>query len=101
MPLIGGVMSKVIVAFGSFIVGACSMFIALSLIHTSTRVHAQAAPSSGIVAPAAEPTVPSGPIFRFEGGALGGDIQQLDGIVCNGCAIGARTVTYAGGVFSC
>jgi hypothetical protein len=91
-------MSKVTVALGSFIVGACCAFIISSLPHTSTRV--QASQHVGVDIPGAEPIVP--PLnAHFIGGNIGGDTQALDGLDCNGCTITAPLITYGGGAFTC
>jgi len=72
-------MSKITLAFGSFIVGACSAFLALSLIHTSTRV--QASLPQVIESRSSEPVVP--PLnSHLNGGAFSGPFQALDGIEC-------------------
>src|ERR1700682_1584291 len=94
-------MSKVTLAFGSFIVGACSAFLVLSIPHTSTRVQAgRSVPSPGVFMPGAEPVVPPA-TNRFVGGTIGGTAQALDGIICERCSIVAPVLTYAGGGFSC
>ena len=91
-------MFKVTLAFGSFVAGACCMFFALSLIHTSTDVHASQ--RAGLVVENVEPVVP--PLgARFIGGGMGGELQALDGIDCEKCVINASVLTYAGGAFNC
>ena len=95
-------MSKVTLAFGSFIVGAICGSFALSLIHTSTRVQASQAPTlpaSTLSMPAAIPVVP--PLQYFgHGDSVGGAVQQLDGFSCEDCTITAGVLTYGGGAFS-
>jgi hypothetical protein len=89
-------MSKVTLALGSFVLGACVSFAAISLVHTYTRVHAQQALKIG----GAEPTVPPlGPFFRES--VFTGALQPLDGINCEKCTIEASVITYAGGGFRC
>jgi hypothetical protein len=88
-------MSKVTLALGSFIVGACISLAASSLIHTSTRVHAQQA----VLMSGEEPIVPSlGITVR---GVISAPVQSLDGLNCEGCTITAPLITYAGGAFTC
>jgi hypothetical protein len=96
-------MTKVTLALGSFIVGACCMSLFDSGIHTSTRVQASqqppTLPRSTIFMPAAIPVVP--PLQYFgHGDTIGGDVQQLDGFSCEGeCKIAPRVLTYGGGAF--
>jgi hypothetical protein len=91
-------MSKVTVALGSFIVGACSMFLVLSGNHASTLeqpVLAQAPlfDAGGV------PVVP--PIkMRLDNMTLKGLVYQLDGLSCDRCTFVDMTLTYAGGAFS-
>ncbi len=98
-------MSKVTLALGSFIVGAICGSFALSLVHTSTWVHASETPQaptlppSTISMPAAVPVVP--PLQYFgHASTIGGAVQQLDGFSCEGCTIGVGVLTYGGGAFS-
>jgi len=93
-------MSKVMLALGSFIVGACSMLLALSFIHTPTRVHADQGPPPTIDIVGVEPKVP--PLMaKFVGGGIGGALQPLDGLDCEGCVIKPDVLTYGGGAFRC
>src|SRR5258707_508645 len=91
-------MTKSALALGSFIVGACFSFLALSLSQTSTRVQAAQGTAVNL---AKEPVVP--PLYmRREGFNLGGfAFQAFDGITCVGFSIEAPLITYAGGAFSC
>jgi hypothetical protein len=98
-------MSKVTLAFGSFIVGAVFGSFALSLIQTSMLVQASRVPQaptlppSTISMPTAIPVVP--PLQYFgHGDSVGGVVQQLDGFSCDGCTITAGVLTYGGGAFS-
>jgi hypothetical protein len=88
-------MSKLTLAFVSFVIGACCMFL---LIDTSARVHA--GQSSSALATDAEPVVP--PLMTHQTGILiSGPAQALDGIDCIRCTINTRVFTYAGGGFNC
>jgi hypothetical protein len=98
-------MKKITLALGSFIVGACAMYLLDSGIHTSIRVHASqqpppTLPPSTISMPGAIPVVP--PLMYFgHGSTIGGNVQQLDGFSCDGeCTIVPRILTYGGGNFS-
>jgi len=98
-------MKKTTLALGSFIVGACCMYLLDSGIHTSMRVQAAqqpplTLPPSTISIPAAIPIVP--PLQYFgHGDTIGGNVQQLDGFSCDGaCTIAPRILTYGGGSFS-
>jgi hypothetical protein len=93
-------MRKIALALGSFIVGACSAFLALSLSQTSTRVQA-AGQATGVRAGGAEPIVP--PLgVRLEDSGIGAfETQPLDGINCVRCSIDVGVITYAGGAFNC
>ena len=85
-------MNRVVLALGSFLVGACFSFVASSFIHASTRAQRQ-----GVVLGGAEPVVP--PIgFNGVESTIAGDLQSLDGIACNRCVIAASVITYAGGL---
>jgi hypothetical protein len=98
-------MSKVTLAFGSFIVGAICGSFALSLIHTSTWVQASQAPQeptlppSTVTMPAAIPVVPPLQYFGVEG-TVGGRLQQLDGFSCERCTVTVPILTYGGGLFN-
>ena len=99
-------MSRSMLPFGSFIVGAICGSLVFSLIHTSTRVHAfqqppqeQALPPSMISMPSAIPVVP--PIqFDGHGSTLSGPVQQLDGFSCESCSVTVGVLTYGGGNFN-
>jgi hypothetical protein len=101
-------MSRVTLAFGSFLLGLCVMYLFGS--HTSTIVqrvlaqetHKPPITQFGIVIENAEPRLPPlGPFMQR--GLLGSKVrfQQLDGLNCDGCVITAEALTYAGGVYSC
>ncbi len=89
-------MSKVTLASGSFIVGVCCSLIALSVIPTSTLVHAQ----GGVLIARAEPVVPP-LLVHTSDSSFSVPLQALDGINCERCTIEATVVTYAGGAFRC
>jgi len=90
-------MSKVTIALGSFIVGACCMFFMLSGNHASTLEHVASAQGGGGFP--GEPIVP--PLSAsVEGSKFLGVSQQLDGMKCNGCFFSDATLTYAGGSYS-
>jgi hypothetical protein len=89
-------MSKVMLSFGSFVVGALVASTASLLIHRSTVAHADQTPA--VVIGGAEPVVP--PLSAtFKGGRIGGDIQALDGLSCDDCTLDVPVLTYAGGSF--
>ena len=92
-------MSKVTVAFLSFIVGACVG--ALLLSHTPTL--AQSAPQSvPLFGGKSEPPIP--PIsVRLNGVTIGnnqGAFVPLDGLECHDCVLADSELTYAGGSFN-
>ncbi len=91
-------MSKVTLALGSFIVGACFAFAISAGTQTSTWAQ-MAGGTSLVVIPAAEPVVPN-LISVFSGMKLtSGKFQQLDGIDCEHCIIDSPVLTYAGGLY--
>jgi hypothetical protein len=80
-------MSKVTLALGSFIVGACCMFLALSGNHASTFAQGKiSAPGSvsAIDIPGAIPVVPN-LTMGFTDEEIGGLMQQIDGLICTRC----------------
>jgi hypothetical protein len=99
-------MRKIVLSFGSFIVGAICGSLAFSLVHTTARVQAaqqlpqgQALPPSTISMPAAIPVVP--PLQYFgHASTVGGAAQQLDGFSCEGCTVTVGVLTYGGGAFN-
>lgn len=91
-------MSKVTVAFASFIVGACCAIATFSVIHASTQ--AQVPKNEPVNMIGAEPTIP--PLSaHIVGGVSRGPSQTLDGLDCGGCTIEVDVITYGGGAFSC
>jgi hypothetical protein len=92
-------MNRIALALGSFIVGACCGSIALSLIHTSTRVQASQGEVVGFAGPPGEPAVPPIRTHIRGGGVLGGTVQSLDGVECDGCTLGVGRLSYAGGAY--
>ena len=94
-------MSKVTVALGSFIVGACCMFIALSGNHASIfaqgRIVGQGIPNV-LSIPDAVPEV-SSKLLRVSGITIEGTEQQIDGLDCEGCTFNSPVLTYGGGPF--
>ncbi len=92
-------MSKVIIAFASFMVGACSMLAVASLTHTSTWAHADLS-QTPLLIEGAEPKVPPLSVDMI-GGSLVGEVQALDGLSCVRCLIKADLITYGGGAFRC
>jgi hypothetical protein len=89
-------MTRSALALGSFIVGACCAFMSVSLIHTSTRVHA----SQGVIASAvsSEPVVPPLQV-NLHNGTIRVPVQSLDGFACTNCTLLVGGFTYAGGAF--
>jgi hypothetical protein len=92
-------MNKIVLASGSFIVGAVVGSLVLSLIHASTQVHAFQGLGVGISDSGAEPVVPPLCNHIIGGGILGGAVQALDGIDCDECVLDVGRFTYAGGAF--
>jgi len=98
-------MSRVMLALGSFIVGACCASIISFGIQTSTWAQvfeggSMAGGTSGIVRPDAEPVVPPLPMIILHGTKLSAGVsQQLDGLDCEECILTSPTLTYAGGLF--
>ena len=85
-------MSKVTLAFGSFIVGACCMlFLVLSGIHTSTRAQA----SQGFAVPVVPPLRG---IFSVKN-EYKGLTMTLDGLESEGDVFNDSTIEYSGGAF--
>ena len=90
-------MSKVTVALGSFIVGACCTFLMLSGNQTSTFAHASLLQSA--MGFPGEPVVP--PLSSLVVGSKFSEAaQQLDGMRCQGCEFTNVALTYAGGSYS-
>lgn len=91
-------MSKVMLALGSFIVGAICGSLALSGIHASTVVQLET--TGTIAVQGAIPVVPpltikmSQNFFRYPGE------QSLDGINCDHCTFEVKVFSYAGGAYS-
>jgi hypothetical protein len=93
-------MSKIALAVGSFIVGACSIL----LLGSHTSISAQppqsvpSQPRSTIVNISdAIPAVPALRHIVFTKGAFTGGTQQLDGLECESCLFDNVTFTYGGG----
>jgi hypothetical protein len=91
-------MSKVTIAFVSFIAGICSVLV-LSLADSHTPTWTQPAFAQaprGVVIGGAEPVVPPlGPLFTNAN--LSKLEQSLDGFHCEHCTFTDVTFTYAGG----
>ena len=85
-------MSKVMLALGSFIVGACCAFIISSGIQTSTW--AQFSTDAASI-----PIVPPLKGFVMKNSDFNGGSLQLDGLDCENCTIGNTDFTYGGGAF--
>jgi hypothetical protein len=98
-------MSKVTVAFGSFIVGVCSMWCFMNFgHHTSTLVHPSSVfAQAAVTFPSAVPTVPdiSANAYSEDMTISGYSAQPLDGLKCKKCLIDVPVLTYAGGQFDC
>ncbi len=92
-------MNKIALASGSFIVGAIVGSLALSLVHTSTRVQASQGERIGFAGPSGEPVVPPIRTHIVGGGVLGGTVQSLDGVDCDGCVLAVERLSYAGGAY--
>jgi hypothetical protein len=89
-------MSKVTIALGSFVVGACCMFLILSGKNTSTLAQERA---PLISAPDAIPSVPMMELIHL-GGTISGAVQQIDGMDCTNCVLVGSTLRYGGGAFN-
>jgi hypothetical protein len=87
-------MSKVIVAFVSFVLGACCMSFIESGNHTS--MFAQLPPSVG---GAGVPKVP-GLTNKYERFGMGGLMFTVDGADCTDCDFRGTVLQYGGGAFS-
>jgi hypothetical protein len=88
-------MNKVALALGSFIVGACCASLALSLSQTSTSAQVLV----GVAGANTEPVVPPLSLHFSGGGVVGGSLQPLDGLDCDGCVISVDRLTYGGGAY--
>ncbi len=91
-------MSKIMLAFGSFIVGASVMFLMLSGSHTSTFAQVLGGPG-GVLVSAEVPTVPPANL-HFSKATWSGLVQQLDGVDCTDCVFNNVSFTYGGGAFN-
>jgi len=94
-------MSKIALASGSFMVGACCTLLAASFIHTSTRLQAESSQIQLFGTGDAEPLVPGLRLRLEHAGGIGlpGLSQSLDGLDCDDCTLGVGKLTYAGGAF--
>ena len=91
-------MSKITVALGSFIIGACSMLFLFSGNHAPA--FAQSAPTQATASELnGEPTMP-GIRGNLSGSTFTNVRQPLDGLLCKGCNFENATLTYAGGTFT-
>lgn len=102
-------MSKITLALGSFIVGACSVLLFLMLLGSHTSIFAQA-PTSGppisgpglvIIGDAEKAPVvlpPSQTLENFNLQAKG--LFFVDGTICNNCVFSDADLIYGGGAFS-
>lgn len=89
-------MSKVILALGSFMVGACSVFFMFSGSHPSILEHPVLAQS--MIGTRGVPVVP--PLGGLvEDGSFTAAPQTLDGLNCVRCSFDNATLTYGGGTF--
>ena len=90
-------MPRVVLAFGSFIVGACVSFFALPGSYRSTLAQGQA---PGVAYQTnGQPVVP--PISMHVGFTrISRMSQPLDGLECTECRFEDATLTYAGGAYS-
>ena len=79
-------MSKATIALGSFIAGACSMFMFLQS-HTFMLVQPAFSQTVGrpFVYEKAKPVVPPLVGISFKDSSFSGEIQQLDGLDCENC----------------
>jgi hypothetical protein len=94
-------MSKVTVALGAFILGACTMLL-LSGNHTSmlaqSRITGRPGLSNALSVPDAVPVVPNA-IAHFSDVEIEVDDQQIDGLDCLRCTLKTPVLTYGGGPF--
>ena len=91
-------MRSVIVALGSFIVGAMCTLLIVSGHHTSTVAQSLAGQPGLWVAPEAVPSVPPMRVPLNEREFTGGTVQ-LDGMHCVKCLFNNVTFVYAGGEY--
>jgi hypothetical protein len=93
-------MSKVTLALGSFIVGACAMFF-ISLGNQASTLEqpsfAQVSALGTNGAPVVPPLIPQVKGLTIEGGSIP---QMLDGLDCKECTFKDVTLTYAGGAYN-
>lgn len=92
-------MSKVTVALGSFIVGACCMFFVLSGIQTSILAHPVLAQTAISAGPSAVPVVPPVTTVETSGNTIEGMVFDLDGVNSTGDVFENATIEYGGGSF--
>ena len=96
-------MSKVMLALGSFIVGACCAFAVSAGIQTSTWAQSSSPTppfSEAIHAPMLIPIVPGIMSMELSDSEFSPTSQQqLDGLNCIRCTFHAVVLTYAGGAF--
>ena len=92
-------MSKVAIALGSFILGACTMLFSVALLgsHTSTFAHSSA--QLRAIGTGGEPTVPGITMHAEHFGLAGGLLQSIDGLDCKDCKFSDVTLEYSGGAF--
>lgn len=91
-------MSKVTVALGSFMVGACSVFFMLSGSHTSTFAQVRIEGPGELIVANSVPVVPTG-VAMFSDTELDKPVQQIDGLGCVRCILKAPVLAYGGGPF--
>ncbi len=92
-------MSRVILALGSFIAGACCMFLFLSNSGHQTWIDVQSSFAEPVNRDAV-PVVPKSELIVMKDSVLGKDIkQQFDGISCENCIFDNTILEYGGGTF--
>jgi hypothetical protein len=92
-------MSRVITAFGSFVVGLC-LGLSFMLFGGHTSIIAQGPPSigGGIMSQSEIPVVPH-MSMTFTDASFSGGSQQFDGIKCVRCTFDNEVLEYGGGAY--
>ena len=91
-------MRKIMLALGSFLVGA--MFMWLVGNHNSTFAQSPNKPVPLLKAEGAVPTVPPFRNVVLEGVGFGDDTILIDGILCRNCGFNNTVIEYGGGEFA-
>jgi hypothetical protein len=91
-------MRSFILALGSFIVGAITSWLLMSIPHTSMSVQFASAQPRGFFDESAIPRVPPISTEQYHREFVGG-VQQLDGLSCRQCVFTNTVLAYSGGAY--